>query len=176
MNMLRLTMLFCVALVALPVLPAFAQAPSSSQGLSSSQGIAVPARDIARGETISAGDLTSAEIAPGQMRAGIAVSANEIAGMQARRYLRAGELVRTDDLRRPVVVTKGQSITMHFEVPGISLVATGKALSEGGVGDSVTVLNPVSYRQILATVTGPGTVRAESALSVQPARIAALRP
>jgi flagella basal body P-ring formation protein FlgA len=33
-------------------------------------------------------------------------------------------------------------------------------MSEGGMGETVTVLNPVSYRQISCTVTGAGTVSA----------------
>jgi flagella basal body P-ring formation protein FlgA len=67
-------------------------------------------------------------------------------------------------VRKPIVVTKGETVTMTFDAPGVSLTATGRALSEGGVGESVTVINPVSFRQVMATVTGPGTVRAESAI------------
>ena len=66
-------------------------------------------------------------------------------GMEARRMLRAGEAVRADDVRRPIVVTKGQTVTMTFEAPGVQLTAMGRAMSEGGVGDTVTVQNPVSY-------------------------------
>jgi hypothetical protein len=33
-------------------------------------------------------------------------------------------------------------------------------MTEGGIGETVTVLNPVSYRQISCVVTGAGTVRA----------------
>jgi flagella basal body P-ring formation protein FlgA len=36
----------------------------------------------------------------------------------------------------------------------------GRAMSEGGVGDTVTIQNPASFRMIGAVVTGPGTVRA----------------
>jgi flagella basal body P-ring formation protein FlgA len=38
-------------------------------------------------------------------------------------------------------------------------------MSEGGIGDTVTVQNPVSYRMISATVIAPGTVRATGAIS-----------
>ena len=67
---------------------------------------------------------------------------------------------------------------MTFDAPGISLTATGRALSEGGVGETVTVINPVSYRQVMAVVTGPGTVRAESLIPTNvrpPARLAQFR-
>ena len=45
------------------------------------------------------------------------------------------------------------------------LMAMGRAMSEGGIGDTVTVQNPVSYRMISATVTAPGTVRATGSIN-----------
>jgi flagella basal body P-ring formation protein FlgA len=97
--------------------------------------------------------------------------------MQARRYLRAGELVMASDVRKPVVVTKGETVTMTFDAPGVSLTATGRALSEGGIGETVTVINPVSFRQVMATVTGPATVRADAAmpLNAKPVRTAQMQ-
>ena len=37
-----------------------------------------------------------------------------------------------------MVVSKGQTVTMIFDAPGVSLTAMGRAMSEGGVGDTVT--------------------------------------
>jgi flagella basal body P-ring formation protein FlgA len=90
---------------------------------------------------------------------------DEVKGMQARRVLAAGQAFRSDDVRRPIVVTKGQTVTMEFEEPGVQLTAMGRAMSEGGVGDTVTVQNPASYRMISAIVTAPGTVRATGIIS-----------
>jgi flagella basal body P-ring formation protein FlgA len=49
---------------------------------------------------------------------------------------------------------------MMFEAPGVVLTASGRAMSEGGMGDTITVQNPTSFRQITATVSGAGIVRA----------------
>lgn len=122
--------------------------------------IVVPAHDIMRGETISESDLTYQSVSGDRPDA--VTSLGEISGMQARRFLHAGEPVRADDVKKPVLVAKGTTVTMIFEVPGITLTATGKAMSEGGMGETVTVLNPVSYRQISAVVTGAGQVQAAS--------------
>jgi len=120
--------------------------------------IVVPARDIARGETISDSDLTYQTVAP-ERASFVVTQMSDLVGMQTRRFLQAGEPVRAEDVRKPIIVTKGSTVTMTFEAPGITLTATGKAMSEGGMGDTVTVLNPVSYRQISAVVTGAGQVR-----------------
>ncbi|MBV9992738.1 MAG: flagellar basal body P-ring formation protein FlgA [Alphaproteobacteria bacterium] len=131
--------------------------------------IVVPVRDIARGETIAESDLTFA-MAPAQgLMPNTTTSMDSLVGMQTRRVLRAGESVRNDDVRRPILVTKGTTVTMTFEAPGVTLTATGRALSEGGLGETVTVQNPASFRQITATVTGPGAVKAVSGMgSVNP--------
>ena len=125
--------------------------------------VVVPARDIARGETIGEADLQYGTIPANTVFTGNVTQVDQLKGMEARRMLRANEIVRTDDVRHPVVVGKGTIVTMTFEAPGVTLTATGRAMSEGGVGDTVTVQNPASFRQISCTVTGPGAVRASEA-------------
>lgn len=123
--------------------------------------VVVPAHDIARGTAITEADLTYGTL-NGEVLNGIITSLDDVVGLEPRRTLRAGETLRSQDLRRPIVVTKGSTVTMTFAVPGIVLTATGKAMSQGGVGDIVTVQNPASFRQISCVVTGPGEVRAQS--------------
>jgi flagella basal body P-ring formation protein FlgA len=130
--------------------------------------IVVPAHDIGRGDTIADSDLTFAMVDGSALSAGVVTSMNVLTGMQTRRVLRAGEILRADDVRRPVIVAKGQTVTMVFSMPGVELTAMGRAMGEGGLGDTVTVQNPASYRMITATVSGPGTVRAIGGLA-QPA-------
>jgi flagellar basal body P-ring formation protein FlgA len=133
--------------------------------------VVVPAHDIARGTTLSDSDLTFATV-NGSVMNGTVMDKSDLVGLQARRFLRMGENVRLEDVRHPVLVSKGTTVTMSFEAPGIVLTATGKAMSEGGMGDTVTVQNPASYRQISAVVIGPGQVRAQ----MGSARLASLQP
>jgi flagellar basal body P-ring formation protein FlgA len=121
--------------------------------------IVVPAHDIARGTTIEPSDLAYATV-PDTVMSGTVSRPDDLVGMQTRRVLHAGEGIRLDDVRHPVLVTKGSTITMTFEAPGIVLTASGRAMSEGGLGETVTVQNPASYRQVSAVVIGPGQVRA----------------
>lgn len=148
-------MIFAAALVM--AYPAFAD-----DGLR----VVVPNHDIARGETISESDLVYGTIPSNTVFSGIATSMDMLKGMEARRLLRAGEVVRVDDVRRPVVVAKGSIVTMTFEAPGVTLTASGRAMGEGGVGDTITVQNPISFRQISCVITGPGAVRAASSTLV----------
>ena len=122
--------------------------------------VVVPAHDIARGDTIGDNDITFATVDGNALMSGVPTKLDEVKGMQARRMLSAGQPFRADDVRRPIIVTKGQTVTMQFAVPGVELSAMGRAMSEGGIGDTVTVQNPASYRMVSAIVVAPGTVRA----------------
>lgn len=122
--------------------------------------IVVPAHDIARGDVIGESDLTYATVDGNALMSGVPTKMEEVKGMQARRVLPAGQPFRGDDVRRPIVVTKGQTVTMQFSAPGVELTAMGRAMSEGGVGDTVTIQNPASFRMVAATVISPGVVRA----------------
>lgn len=128
-------------------------------GAASVQRIVVPAHDIARGEVISAGDVTAIAV-NGLIPQGTVTAAGQVVGLETRRVLRAGESLRVQDFRHPVIISKGAMVNMLFEAPGVSLSATMRAISAGGVGDIVTVQNPVSFRQVTAIVMGPGEVKA----------------
>ena len=134
--------------------------------------IVVPAHDIARGEVIGESDLTYATVDGNALMSGVPTKMEEIKGMQARRVLSAGQPFRGDDVRRPIVITKGQSVTMQFSAPGVELIATGRAMSEGGIGDMVTIQNLASFRMIAATVIAPGVVRANGGPVSAPKTIA----
>lgn len=147
----RITLFIATLLL---VVPAFAAEPS--QGLR----VVVPVRDIARGEVITEADLVYGSVPDSAGISGIVTSMDALAGMEARRVLRAGETVRPDDVRHPILVQRGATVTMTFEAPGVSVTAMGRAMSEGGYGETVSVQNIASYRQVSAIVTGPGQVRA----------------
>jgi flagella basal body P-ring formation protein FlgA len=132
--------------------------------------IVVPAHDIARGQVIADSDLTYATVQGSALMAGTVTGMEALKDMEARRMLHAGEVLRADDVRRPVVVTKGQTVTMLFRAPGVELTAMGRAMGEGGVGDTVTVQNPSSFRMIAGVVSAPGTVIATGPASPLPSR------
>ena len=153
--------LFLIGL--LVVIPAMLLAASSA--FASTIRVVVPAHDIARGEVIGESDLTFATVDGNALMSGVPTKMDEMVGQKTRRMLASGQPFRAEDLRRPIVVTKGQTVTMQFSAPGVELSAMGRAMSEGGIGDTVTIQNPVSYRMISGTVIAPGTVRANGAIT-----------
>ena len=121
--------------------------------------VAVLKTDVARGALIAEDDLEYKPIPLMRANASVVRAITDVAGKEARRALKAGELIRTSDLKRPTMVAKGSTVTMLFEAPGMRLTAVGRALAEGAEGDTITILNPTSYRKVEAVVVKAGTVR-----------------
>jgi len=120
--------------------------------------VQVPAllRDVAPGETISEADLTTIEMPADRLGSQILTSSTNIAGQAARRMLRANVALQTFDVKKPILIKKGELVIVTYAVDGIQLTAQGQAQAEAGLGDTVAILNTRSRRTIDARVTGSG--------------------
>ncbi len=124
--------------------------------------VPAPARDMAIGETISEGDLTTVEIAADRASGTLLTSPESLIGQAARRALRARSPLFAYDVRQPILIKKGELVTIVFGLPGIELTAQGQAQADAASGDTVAVLNTHSRRTIEARVIGAGTVSVSS--------------
>jgi flagella basal body P-ring formation protein FlgA len=131
---------------------------------------AVPTRAINRGEIIKAGDVNVERRPKAEFTSEAPAPAADVTGFAAKRALRAGQPLRNGDLMKPELVQKNDTVTLHYEVPGIVLTMRGKALDSGAEGDMVSVLNAESKRTVQGIVTGPGRV---TILAPKTARLAA---
>lgn len=67
----------------------------------------------------------------------------------------AGAAMRSVD-RPEAAVRRGDMLALTFAAPGIALTARGRALEDGGVGETIRVLNIQSEREIEARVVRAG--------------------
>lgn len=118
---------------------------------------AVLLRDVGRNDPIKASDV-AVERRPKAEAGSDTASRDAAVGMQARRPLRAGQVLRTADLAKPDLVQRDQGVTLIYDAAGIYLTARGKALETGAEGDVVSVLNQQSKRTVTGTVVGRGQV------------------
>jgi flagella basal body P-ring formation protein FlgA len=109
----------------------------------------------APGETIRAGDIETLTLRADRVGADVLADAGELVGKTPRRPLRAHEPLRLADVQVPVVVHKGDLVTIVLETPLMRLTAQGKALEDGGIGAAIRLANTKSSRVIDAVVTGP---------------------
>lgn len=120
--------------------------------------VVVLARNVARGDVLRESDFLLERRPRAEIASDALLTPGSVLGQAARRTLRAGQALRAADLMKPDIVERNGTVTIVFEIPGITLTARGKALADGAEGDAIEVLNPHSKRVLHATVIGPGTV------------------
>lgn len=113
---------------------------------------------VGPGAVIAAGDLDTIKVERDHVGADTATDAQQMIGKSPRRPLEAGIPVRLGDLALPVLVHKGELVTIELTTASLELTAQGTALEDGAGGALVRIANTKSNRVIDATVTAPGTV------------------
>ena len=129
--------------------------------------VAVLTRDIDRVDLLKSSDV-ALERRPKAEVTGEAASRERTVGMQLRRPMRAGTPIRVADIVKPDFVSRDQSVTVIYQVPGIHLTTRGKAIESGAEGDTVSVLNLQTKRTLTGVVTGRGQITVQGASQSAP--------
>ena len=115
-------------------------------------------RPVERGEILKVDDVQVERRSRDETGRDIVVNADRAIGFAARQSLQPGRPLRAADLMRPESVLRNETVTLIYEVPGITLTVRGKATEGGAVGDTISVLNEQSKRTVQGVVAGPGRV------------------
>lgn len=130
---------------------------SAAPGVAASRGnvdVLTWARNISAGEIVQPQDLVWGKAALAASDA--PNDPDTIVGLSARRPLRAGAAVSARDVAVAQVVKANDIVTLTYDSGGVSLSLQAKALSGGGVGETINVQNVTSKKTVQAVVTGPG--------------------
>jgi flagella basal body P-ring formation protein FlgA len=160
--------------------PAAEAAPAKAEEKKAAKGPAV----LAWLHSLNAGDIVRAEDLTWSREAVAGSEAprdpDAVIGMAVRRPLREGDAVSLRDVSAPVVIKKDDLIAVSFQGDGLNLTLQGvKALADAAAGQSVSILNPVSKKVILAVavapgqaVVGPAAAQLKSAVRLQSSSLA----
>lgn len=114
------------------------------------------------GTIIGARDIDYVELEEKDLRPDMLVNANDLIGMTPRRLTMAGKPLKAIDIESPIIVQRGDIVTMMFQQGGLTLTASGKALQDGAKGDQIRVLNQISNKTIEGFVTASKEVTVET--------------
>ena len=120
--------------------------------------VAVLTRPIARGEAISIDDIAFMP-ATRATPADAITELDALVGMSARRALAADRPLRPADVMVTPLVKRGEPVTLLFQSGSVRITLRGRALEDGGAGETIRVLNSDSERTVEAMVEGPGLAR-----------------
>lgn len=124
--------------------------------------VAVVARaTIGRGQTIAPGDLEPRELYLTTPTEPVA-SPEHAVGRVAAAVIRAGAAIYPDQLRSPLLVRRGEPVTVRCVSGALVIKVVGRAMQDGGLGNVIEVRNDRSGETYPVRVTGTqeGTVEA----------------
>lgn len=121
--------------------------------------VAVAGRNLQRGDVVSAADLSSTVKDVGDLRIGFALTPEVIIGKEIKFAVNKGETFRTSALDAPLVIKRGDVVSMESSVGEISVTTSATAVSDGRIGQQIRVKNNQSARIINAKVVGAGKVQ-----------------
>lgn len=110
-----------------------------------------------RGDTIGRNDIIMLPLRADSLTDGMVVAKDELYGMTPRRVISAKSPILKTDLDKPVMVKRGELVTMNLKKGSINITALAKALEAGTEGDVIRLMNLDSKRTIEAQVTGTRT-------------------
>jgi flagella basal body P-ring formation protein FlgA len=129
----------------------------------------VPTHEIAQGQVLKVSDLAVERRPKAGSSSTVLTTIEQAQGLSAKHSLKAGQIVHQTDVAKPELVGRGETVTILFQVPGITLTIIGKAVEPGALGDVISVINVQSKHTLQATVIGAGRV----SVSGSTARLAA---
>ncbi len=124
-------------------------------------GVLVAARPLPRGHRVQAGDLRRQTLELGALNGQYLLDDAAALGQALRRSVTSGERLTPALLQAPVLVRRGDPVTMQLRSANFVIRANGRAMSNGAAGERVAVENLTSKRVVHGTVTGDGRVMVE---------------
>lgn len=110
------------------------------------------AKTLSRGAQLVPSDLEFSDKQQG-------VDLDSFVGKELRRSVYRGSVIKTSDVREPLLVTRNSQVRMIYKIGAMEITAGGKALDEGSKGSLIRVMNINSRKKVEARVTGQGIVQ-----------------
>ena len=120
--------------------------------------VPVLSRGMRNGQVIGDDDILWKDVREGAFDANIVADAEALIGKTPRTSVRPGEMLRRTELMAPIVVAKGELVTMVVSTPMMTLTAQGKATENGTEGQAIKIENTRSKTVVEGVVAGPNRV------------------
>jgi flagella basal body P-ring formation protein FlgA len=118
----------------------------------------IAAENLRTGVAIKSGQVREEVTETFPLSSGRMASLSLVEGLMPLRAIPAGAEVRLDDVGQPYEVNRGDLVHVEVRAGAARLALTGRAESQGRVGDSVPVRNLESSRVFPAVVEGKDSV------------------
>ena len=147
------------------MIPVFSASSSDKKGwvvvdLKKYANVPVLNRALKIGDVITE-DVVTTEMRLMQSYQDAITDVKSVIGMQAARFLTAGQMLASRDLKREQILRKGQMVKAIFGVDTLEISISAQAEEAGAVGDVIKVKNIDSQKMFAAKIIDRGLVRIE---------------
>ena len=116
-------------------------------------------RTLPRGAIIADNDLEMVSRAISNSPRALILDPKAVIGLETKRSLPAGSTLHHNQLAAPVLVERGQSVTLVAGGSGLQVRMQGQATANAAAGERLRVINESSGRRVEGIVNADGTVR-----------------
>jgi len=116
--------------------------------------VVVAARAVGRGETLRSTDLKLQRADVAKDRAGAFHAIEDVVGTEAAQAIGAGTVLQASLLRSPIMVRRGEVVTVYSRAAGIRIRVTARAREDAALGELVTVESLSDRKTYTARVCG----------------------
>lgn len=110
---------------------------------------------VARGDTFGRDSVEVREVWLRDARQTPIADPRLVVGQTSRVLLRPGTAVLPDHVQQPVLVKRGELVTIRCIAGSLVIRTVGRASEDGGMGQAIHVRNEAARETYLATITGP---------------------
>jgi flagella basal body P-ring formation protein FlgA len=121
---------------------------------------------VMRGEVIDEANIEWQSLPEDRLPRATITDIEQIVGMAAKRTLTPGKPITATDVRKPLLINRGDTVTIMLTTPMMQLTTKGRALQQGSKGDTIRISNLQSNTVIDAIVTGSGVARVDTAVNL----------
>ncbi|WP_150525595.1 flagellar basal body P-ring formation chaperone FlgA [Roseibium sediminis] len=115
------------------------------------------------GQILRLEDLTTTRMPRTKVPANAVGNPDEVVGLAARSSLRANMPLARNDFTKPILISRGEKVTITYVIGGMKLTTRGKAMDDGAKGEPIDIMNLDSRRIVPAMVLSRGQVLAQPA-------------
>lgn len=125
------------------------------------QPVVVLTKPLRNKELVANSHLRISTLDIGELNKGFFNTVQDVSGLQAKRSLPPGTVLSPDMLEQPVLIKRGEKVTIRLSRPGIQVEMDGQAMAQGRAGDRIRVRNLQSKKIISAIVVARGLVQVQ---------------
>jgi flagella basal body P-ring formation protein FlgA len=119
----------------------------------------VARKQLPRGHVLKDEDLEVVPMPSHLLNGATSEPPERLIGSELSSSLKSGEPVLRHQLKRPIVVKRGDRVAVTVEGPSLVVQTTGLAQADGRVGDRIVVRTIASGARLQAEISGLGRVR-----------------